>query len=383
MGKIPLSIPNLAGNESKYLQECIDTNFVSTAGPFVGRFEDEFAKFVGAKRAIAVSNGTSALHLSFLIKGIGAGDEVLVPNLTFVAPVNAINYTGADPVFIDSQWKDLGIDPSTLRTWLSENTSFNSNGQTINKNTGKCVKAIVPVHIFGHICSMDEVTEIAREFNLFIIEDASEALGAQKNGKFAGTLSDIGCFSFNGNKIMTSGGGGMIVTDNQEEADRIKHLSTTAKTDGLNFFHDEVGYNYRMVNILAALGVAQLEQLTTFLKVKEENAFNYKKLIKNDEWFSFYLPENPKDSNHWFYTLLLNADKSDKKDKVIQDFHANGIDVRPIWTPMKKLPMYRNCQSSSLAVSEEIINRVINIPCSTNLTEDQIKYVVEFINNYS
>lgn len=379
---IPLSVPNLNHNELKYVSECIETNFVSSAGPFVDRFEIEFAQYLGCKRAVAVSNGTCALHLAMIASGVGPGDEVILPNLTFVAPANATRHAGADPVFIDAEWKNLGMCPEKLKDWLEKNTMKDGQGILINKHTRKKVKAIIPVHIFGHLCSIDEINSIADSFNLMVIEDASESLGAKKNNQQSGTFSKVGCFSFNGNKIITSGGGGAVVTNDDKLATKIKHLSTTAKTDDLSFFHDEVGFNYRMVNILAALGVAQLERLPHFLEKKKSNILSYKSLISNPEYFSIYLPEKTEESNHWFYTLLINENKKELKDKIIQYFFSKGIQVRPIWTPMKKLPMYKDCQSSDLSISEQFFQRVINIPCSTGISVEEIMRVAEVINSY-
>tara|TARA_R110000868_G_scaffold153644_9_gene379161 strand:- start:8029 stop:9174 length:1146 start_codon:yes stop_codon:yes gene_type:complete len=375
---IPLSIPNISGNEWKYVKECLDTNFVSTAGQFVGEFEKQFAKKIGVKHAIAVVNGTAAIHLSLVLCGVNPDDEVLVPNLTFIAPLNAVKYTGASPVLIDSCWDTLGIDVSKLEDFLSKNTTIIDN-KCINNKTKKVVKAIIPMHTLGHAVDMLSLTQLCLKYNIKVIEDASESLGAKWGDKETGTWGSLGCFSFNGNKIMTCGGGGMIVTNDDALAKRAKHLSTTAKVDNINFVHDEVGYNYRMVNVLAAIGLAQLERIDEFLNIKFKNAKLYQGLIPKSNHFEFYMPKLEQSSNHWFYSIKLSDTLAPKRDHYIKQLIQSGVDVRPIWTLMNDLPMYSNCACMDLATSITIQKSIINIPCSTNLQEAELKQVVDVL----
>lgn len=372
--KIPLAIPVLSGNEEKYLKECIDTNFVSSVGAFVTEFENKLADFLGVKYVVAVMNGTAAIHLSLVSLGIGEGDDVLVPNLTFVAPLNAVAYTGASPVLIDSEWKTFGICPDSIIKTIETEYDRDEKGLLINKSNGNILKAILPVHIFGNTCAIEKICEIAKEYNLKVIEDASEALGAKAGSSMAGTIGDIGCFSFNGNKIITTGGGGAIVTNDEKISTYCKHLSTTAKTDAINFIHDEVGYNYRMVNLLAAVGVAQLEQLEGFLESKERIFQSYKKIFENEDYesdFKLFYPVEGR-SNFWFNTLLIDKKA---KQRAVEYFISNGVQVRPAWELMERLPAFKDCKKSDTKVSREIHDQAISIPCSTNLSEDEVSYV--------
>ncbi|MCR9203901.1 MAG: LegC family aminotransferase [Halobacteriovoraceae bacterium] len=374
---IPLSVPNLRGNVEKYLQECVETNFVSSAGPFVDKFENTFAEFVGTKHAIAVMNGTAALHLSLLTLGVEARDEVLTQNLTFIAPINAIKYCGADPVFFDSNKDDLSINIDQLEAWLENQTKRKEDGYYYNKNSGRRIKALLPIYIFGHVMDMERICSLTEKYNLSLIEDASEALGAQRISQYAGTFGHTGCFSFNGNKIATSGGGGMIVTNDDLLAKKLKHLSTTAKTDPVNFVHDEIGFNYRMVNLLAAVGLSQLECLSEFLKIKKENYFFYKDSFEGLNKAKFFVPREENFSNHWFYSLIFKEGCDLELSEVIQKYQENQIQVRPIWKPMSELPMFKNCEKADLSFSTDLAKRTINIPCSTNLTKEERVRVVQ------
>ena len=378
MNKIPLSIPNLCGNERKYINECINTNFVSSVGPFVSRFEDEFAKYLGVKRAVAVVNGTAALHLALILSDIEMGDEVLVPNLTFVAPLNAVKYVGANPILVDSNWETLGMDPKKLEEFLESNSEM-VDGFAINKTTGNKIKAVIPMHTLGICIKMDELLAVTSKYNLRVIEDSSESLGAVYRGKHTGTMGDFGCFSFNGNKIITTGGGGMLVTNNERLADKAKHLSTTAKTNGLHFVHDEVGYNYRMVNILAALGVAQLEMLDSFLNIKRGNFYKYKEKIDKIEGLQLHSPTNDKISNFWFYSVVVEDEFPLTREELLQHLLNNGVDARPIWTLMEDLKMYKGSVKTNQHVSRDIYKKIINIPCSTNLTCDELNKVCDVL----
>ena len=377
---IPLSIPNLAGNELKYLKECIDTNFVSSVGKFVSDFEKEFAKYLNVNYAVAMSSGTSALHISLIILGVGEGDDVLAPNLTFVAPLNAVKYVGANPVLIDSEWSTLGMCPDSLKKTIGELYEKDQNDLLINKKTGNTLKAILPMHTFGNACLMDEIMALAKSYGLAVIEDASESLGAKYGEVQTGTIGNVGCFSFNGNKIITSGGGGMLVTNDEHLATRARHLSTTAKTDPIKFVHDSVGYNYRMVNLLAAVGLAQLEQLPSFLEKKKENFKKYQDILGKikSPYFDLHTPEEGQ-SNYWFYSLVLKDEYAKDRDKIIDYFLENGVQVRPIWELMENLEPYVSCLSFDLKSSRDISSRIINIPCSTGLSVEEIETVCNTI----
>ena len=375
---IPLSVPNISGNELKYVSETIETEWVSSVGSYVDRFEKEFASYIGCRFAIAVVNGTAALHVSLIVAGVEENDEVLVPNLTFVAPVNAVMYCKAIPVFIDSEWKTLGMDPLCVQKFILEETTF-ENGYSVNKKTGRIVKAIVPMHTLGNAVDMDGFSALCRERNILIIEDASESLGSEYKGVKTGNIGDLACFSFNGNKIITTGGGGMITTNSEAFAKRAKHISTTAKTDAVYFDHNEVGYNYRLVNVLAALGVAQLERLDEFVSIKRENLFYYKELLGEHPFFYIHADETNGASNCWMYSLVRKSACPYSIAELISEFSAQKIQVRPIWKLMHELPMFRDYQLFSNGVAEDIYTNVINIPCSTNLTNAQIERVVEFL----
>ena len=375
---IPLSVPNIKGNELKYVSETIESEWVSSVGSYVDQFERNFAAYIGCKYAVAVVNGTAAIHVSLIIAGVEQDDEVLVPNLTFIAPVNAVMYCKAVPVFVDSEWKTLGIDPQCVVKFITEQTEFKG-GFTINKKTGRKIKAIIPMHTLGNAVDMDGFMNLCRERNIVVIEDASESLGSEYKGIKTGNIGDLACFSFNGNKIITTGGGGMITTNNEVFAKRAKHISTTAKTDGVYFDHDEVGYNYRMVNVLAALGVAQLERIDEFVEVKRSNYQKYKDLLGENQQFFFHdEPINGK-SNCWMYSLVKKGSCEYSIDELINIFAQEQIQVRPIWKLMSELSMYKGFQKIGGEVSKDIAARVLNIPCSTNLSELQIKRVVNVI----
>ena len=375
---IPLSVPNISGNELKYVSETITTGWVSSVGSYVDRFEKEFAAYVGTKYAVAVSNGTSALHICLILSDVQPGDEVLVPNLTFVAPVNAIKYCFANPVFLDSDWETMGIDVKKLKSFIEEETTF-IGGYSINKKTGAKIKAIIPMHALGYPVDMDPLLEICAARNIKVIEDATESLGTYYKKQKTGTLAQLACFSFNGNKIITTGGGGMITTNDEQLAKRAKHLTTTAKTDPLDYDHDEVGYNYRMVNLLAAFGVAQLERMEEFVKIKRDNLALYKSLIEPHDKFFIHTEPAWSTSNYWMYSLVLKPETKYTIPELIKQFEAEKIQTRPIWKLMNTLPMYKDCQSYKCDVSPDIRNRVLSIPCSTHLTKEDILRVVKVI----
>lgn len=376
--QIFLSTPNLCGNEEKYLQECVRTNFVSTAGAFVTRFEQEMAKRLGAKHAVAVVNGTAGLHLSLHILGVGAGDEVLCPNLTFVAPLNSVLYTGATPVLIDSEWATLGMCPQNLKDFLQEFAEM-KNGVCYNKKSGKRIAALMPMHTLGHACDLGPLLALAQQYKIKVVEDASESVGVKYRGRCTGTWAEMGVLSFNGNKTITCGGGGVILTDNEALAKKAKHLSTTAKTDTIRFVHDEMGFNYRMVNILAALGVAQLEKLDEFLAIKKNNANFYEEKIKKIPGLRFYRAQNREHSLDWLHTLVVEKDYPLSRDQLLDAFIKEKVEVRPIWTLMEDLPMFKQAQKSSTTVSRQISQQVLNIPSSTHLKTSEMERVVSLL----
>jgi perosamine synthetase len=361
---IPLHEPRFIGNEKKYLNECLDSTFVSSVGKFVDKFEEEIAKYTGAKYAVATSNGTSALHISLLIAGVESGDEVITQPLTFVATCNAIRYCGAKPIFVDVDRDTMGMSPAALEDFLKKNTTVKKQ-QCVNKFTGKIIKACIPMHTFGHPCRIDEIMRICKHWHLTLIEDSAESLGGFYNDQHTGTFGDLGVISFNGNKIITSGGGGCILTNNVELAKKAKHITTTAKEPHKwEYTHDMVGYNYRMPNLNAALIVAQLEQINGFLKSKRFLAKSYEKFFKNSD-ISFFSEPEKSSSNYWLNSVILN-DKS-QRNLFLDETNSQGIMTRPIWTLMNKLIMFKDAQCGNLKNSEWLEDRVVNIPSSVIL----------------
>ena len=361
---IPLHEPRFVGNERKYLNECIDSTFVSSVGKFVDEFEEKIASYIGAKYAIAVSNGTSALHISLLLANVDQDNEVITQPLTFVATCNAISYCGAQPVFVDVDRDTMGLSPSALKYFLENNTTV-KNQQCINNKTGKVIKACVPMHTFGHPCRIDEIKEICDKYHIFLIEDAAESIGSIYKGRHTGTFGQAGVMSFNGNKIITAGGGGCIVTNDKALAKKAKHLTTTAKVPHKwNFNHDMVGYNYRMPNLNAALLVAQLENLDNFISSKRKLANVYESFFSSADYvFVKELMESK--SNYWLNSILLK--NKQQRDDFLDEANSSGIMTRPIWTLMNKLPMFRFAQCGDLTNSEWLEDRVVNIPSSVIL----------------
>lgn len=356
---VPLHEPVFMGNEKKYLCECIETTYVSYIGDFVIRFENMISEFVGSKYAIAVANGTVGLFISLKTIGVESGDEVITQPLTFVATANAISHAGAYPVFVDVDLDTLGMSPESLNQFLENCTEFRD-GKLINKYTKRRISAILPVHVFGHPCRIDEIIEIAKCYNLSVVEDAAEALGSFYKGKHCGTFGKIGIFSFNGNKIITTGGGGMIVTNDENLARRIKHITATAKVPHpYKYYHDEVGYNFRMPNVNAALGVAQMEYIHRILESKRNIADMYKKFFS--EIGVDYIDEpNGAKSNFWLNSIML-ANK-EERDDFLEYSNNNGVQTRPVWTLMHKLPMYKDCFKIYTPNAEYLEERVVNIP---------------------
>ena len=359
--------PRFSGNESKYIQECIDSTYVSSVGKFVDRFEEELSDYTGAKHVVAVVNGTAALHVSLMITGVEPGDEVLVPALSFVATANAVRYCGAEPHFVDCDERTLGMDPEALRTYLKA-ISEQLSGICVNRNTGCSIRAMVPVHIFGHPCDLDGLLAVAREFNLVLIEDAAESLGSTYQGQHTGTFGLIGTLSFNGNKTITTGGGGAILLDDPNLAKRAKHLSTTAKLPHRwEYLHDEVGYNYRMPNLNAALGCAQLEQLPEFLESKRRLFGRYQKAFHSIPQIRLFSEPEGSHSNYWLQTLLLEESVVDQREEILESTNSVGLMIRPVWKLLHKLAPYSYSPSSSLPVAESLEQRVINLPSSMGM----------------
>ena len=357
---IPLHPAVFRGNEKKYLNECIDTTFVSSVGKFVDKFEDMIAKYTGAAAAVVCVNGTNALYIAMKLAGVERGDEVLTQALTFIATCNAISYLGAHPVFIDVDKDTLGLSPTAVRSWLENNTEL-INGERYNKNSKRRVKCCVPMHTFGHPMRIDELVEICKEYSIELVEDAAESIGSFYKGKHTGTFGKIGAISFNGNKTITTGGGGMLLFNDIELAKYAKHITTQAKVPHKwEFVHDEVGYNYRMPNINAALGCAQLEQIDDILKNKRDTASKYKEFFSNIENVEFF--DEPKDckSNFWFNTFIVA--NREERDNILEYTNSKGVMTRPIWELMNRLEMFKNCETDGLTNSEWFADRVVNIP---------------------
>jgi aminotransferase in exopolysaccharide biosynthesis len=359
--------PCFSGNESKYVQQCIDSNFVSSVGKFVDRFEKELAEYTGAKYAVAVVNGTAALHISLLIAGVKPGDEVLVPALSFVAPANAVRYCGAKPNFVDSEERTFGMDPEALRNYLQCNTEQQS-GKCINHNTGCHVRAMIPVHIFGHPCDIEGLLSVANDYNITLIEDASESIGSTFQGKHTGTFGLLGTLSFNGNKIITTGGGGAILTDDQGLAKLAKHLTTTAKLKHRwEYIHDEIGYNYRMPNLNAALGCAQLKQLPDFLASKRRLFVRYQVDFQGIPQVRIISEPEGSQSNYWLQTMLLDESVMDQRENILETTNNVGLMTRPVWSLLNKLAPYADCPSAKITVAKSLERRTINLPSSAGL----------------
>ncbi len=376
---IALSEPEISGNEWKYIKECLDSGWVSSAGSYVDRFEKRLAGYVGSKYAVAVVNGTAALHVGLLASGVRPEDEVIVPALTFIAPVNAVRYCGAYPVFMDCDVENLCIDIRKVADFLQNNCKRQKDGFTYNKKTGRRIKAVIPVHIFGHPADMDYLGGVARKYNITIIEDATESLGSEYKGKKTGSLGKAGCFSFNGNKIITTGGGGMVATDDRKLSERIRHLCTQAKKDAFEYYHDEIGYNYRLTNIQAAMGVAQMERLDEFIDRKRANASLYRKRMSEIDDISFLWEQSWAKSNFWFYTVAVP--KKHKK-KLMNFLLSRKIQVRPVWRLIHTLPMYKQFEAYKISNAFKIHESCVNLPCSVNISRKEIEYIVKSIKIY-
>ena len=366
-GPVVLHEPRFRGNEWVYLKECLDSTFVSSVGKFVDRFEDDLGAFTGAKRAVAVVNGTAALHVSLLLAGVETGDEVLLPALTFIATANAVAYCNATPHFVDSEELSLGMDAYALREYLSATTEMRD-GHCVNRNTGRVIRAMLPMHTFGHPVDIHALLAVAHDFHLQLIEDAAESLGSTVGGHHTGTFGLMGTLSFNGNKTITTGGGGAIITNDLELGARAKHLTTTAKLPHRwNFVHDELGYNYRLPNLNAALGCAQLEQLPDFLIEKRRLFDAYQASFANIPGVRLVAEPAGCRSNYWLQTLLLDESLADQRDAVLTATNDAGLMTRPAWTLMHRIPMYSNTPKAPLPVTESLERCLINIPSSSGL----------------
>jgi perosamine synthetase len=359
--------PCFSGNEWNYVKECLDTGWVSSLGTYVDKFERMLENFTEIKQAVAVVNGTAALHICLKLVGVERGDEVLVPTLTFIATANTACYCGAIPHFVDSEEKTLGLDPKKLSEYLSAISEVRKDGCR-NKQTGRRIKAVIPMHTFGHPVDLDPLSELCDRFKLELIEDAAESLGSYYKGRHTGRWGKVSALSFNGNKTITTGGGGAILTNDEKIARLAKHLTTTARMPNKwAIIHDNIGYNYRLPNINAALGCAQLEQLPRFLKQKRDLSLRYRKAFKDLTGIRFFTEPDFAKSNYWLNVLLLEESHSDQRDMLINRTNTQGIMTRPAWTLMHRLPMFQDCPSMNLDIAESLETRLINIPSSATL----------------
>jgi perosamine synthetase len=369
-----LSGPNIAGNEWKYVKECLDTGWVSSVGAFVTQFENMVAEFAGCKYGVATSNGTAALQIALQLAGVQRNDYVIVPNVTFIASINSIKYTGADPILIDVDTETWQIDIDLLEDFFKNETTAKK-GTLVHKKDGRIIRCIMPVHVLGNICDMDRLVKLAREYKLKMVEDSTESLGSYYKGKHTGGFGLMGCFSFNGNKIITTGGGGVIVTDDENLAKKAKHLTTQAKSDPFEYMHDEIGYNFRLVNVLAAIGVAQMELLPSFVKRKKEIDALYKKELQGIGDITFQKVDAAVDPNCWLFTIM-----TEKQKEVLKILNDNKMQSRPFWVPMNKLKMFKDdVYYNNNDKSGYIYQRCLSIPCSTYITDDEVKAVAEKI----
>jgi aminotransferase in exopolysaccharide biosynthesis len=375
---IPLSVPNLKGNELKYVTHAVETEWVSSGGAYVSEFEDKIAQYVGAKGAVSCQNGTSGLHIALMLMGVEAGDEVIVPTLTFIAAVNPISYIGASPIFMDCD-ETLTLDPVKLKAFCEAECNL-IDGKLINHKTGKHIKALIVVHVFGNMADMVEIKKIAASYNLKIVEDATEALGTYYTrgpyqGKYAGTIGDIGVYSFNGNKIITTGGGGMIVSNDADILEQAQHLTTQAKSDEVYYTHDAIGYNYRMTNLQAGLGLAQLELLEQFIEIKKKNYDLYCQCFRGSDGLKMLSFRPDIRPNYWFYSLYVTSNFKLLRNELISSLQKKKIQTRPVWGLIHEQIPYKDAYSYKVVMAKDYVDHVINLPCSSNLTEDEVLYV--------
>ena len=378
-GAIPLCVPEIRGNEWKYVKECLDTNWVSSAGTFVDRFERGVADYVGTEYAIAAVNGTAALHVALIVAGVEPDEEVLIPALTFIAPANATRYIGAWPVFIDVEPEYWQIDPEKVADFLERGCRWRR-GALVNKATRRRVRAILPVHILGHPVDMDPILDLAHKYGLIVIEDATESLGTKYKDRMVGHLGDIACFSFNGNKILTTGGGGMIVTDNEAWAQKAKYLTTQAKDDPVEYVHNEIGYNYRLTNLQAAMGCAQLEKLTEYIAAKRRIAQTYRDQLSIVGGIR-PMPEAPwATSIFWLYTILIDETKYGQDSRQLMHIlYGLGIQTRPLWQPLNVSSAQKDSFSCDIHAALNLQRRALSVPSSVGLVEEDQQRVIEAI----
>lgn len=377
---IPLSVPNLSGKELEYVTNAVQAEWVSSGGSYITQFESNIAKYLDIDKAVAVQSGTAGLHLALIQSGVGYGDEVIAATLTFIAAVNPIRYIGAEPIFMDCD-DSLCMDPDKVEKFIKNECRF-EDGKLINKLTCKHIKAIIGVHVFGNLLDMERLMEIATTYNLKFIEDATEALGSyytegKFKGRFAGTVGDYGVYSFNGNKIITTGGGGMLVSKYNADLDYMRYLSTQAKDDIIHFIHGDVGFNYRMTNLQAALGVAQLDQLEKFIATKKANYLRYSELLKDNSKINVIPFNNNIRPNYWFYALEV---KDQNIGKMISELGEYGIQTRPIWGLIHEQKPYLNAQSYQIEKANFYVRHILNVPCSSNLKSEDVDYVAEKLN---
>ncbi len=377
---IPLSVPNLKGKELDYITNAVETEWVSSGGPYVNDFEEKMAAYTGAKGAVSCQNGTAGLHIALQLCGVARGDEVVVPTLTFIAAVNPVKYIGAEPIFMDCD-DSLTIDTKKMAEFF-ENQCVFSNGKLTNRSTKRQIKVILPVHVFGNMADMQRIMDIAAQYKLKVVEDATEALGTyyiagKYKGKHAGTIGDIGVYSFNGNKIITTGGGGMMVSDNPVYLKKAKHLTTQAKSDELYFIHDEIGYNYRLTNLQAAMGLAQLEQLEQFIATKRANYEYYKKAFEQIDGLTILDFKDDIRPNYWFYALYCGKEYAMSRDEIIQYLASKKIQSRPVWGLINEQKPYAYSQAYKLEKAADYLKHILNIPCSSNLSREDAAYVVD------
>ena len=381
---IPLSIPFLRGNELKYIKECLDSEWVSSAGKYVDLFEEKICEYTGAKYAIACVNGTSALQICLRLAGVEPGDEVIVPTISFIAPINAVYYNGATPVFMDAD-DYYNIDVSKTIRFLEEETEF-KHGYTWNKKTEKRISAFLPVHVFGNAVWLDEIIRLCKELNIQVVEDAAESMGTryingEHSGKHTGTIGNLGCLSFNGNKVITTGGGGMILTDDVNLAEKARYLTTQAKDDPVRYIHHEIGYNFRLTNIQAALGVAQLEQLPGFLERKSKIFCRYHTALQEIEGLTIASVPDYADNNNWMNLLQIDGEiYGEDRETLMQRLEESGIQSRPVWALNNLQKPYKHCKSYKVERAEKLVNDSLCLPSSTNLRLGDLSKVIEVIN---
>jgi perosamine synthetase len=373
---IPNAVPHLAGHEWKYLKECLDTNWVSSVGPFVDRFERDVAAYVGVPHAVATVNGTAALHVALLAAGVRPDDEVLVPALTFIATANAVSYCGAQPVFLDSEDVSWGLDAGKMADFLSRECAI-KDGQVVNRATGRIVRAVLPVHLYGHPFDVDAVLGVAGRYPLAVVEDAAEALGARYKDRAVGSDGLLSCLSFNGNKIITTGGGGMVLTRDDKMAARVRRLTTQARTDAIEYIHEETGYNYRLTNLQAALGVAQLEQLDSFVEAKRETAAHYRKALAGVPGVTVVTEAPWGRSTYWMSSVLLDERRCPDVRALLRQLTSDGIGARPIWRPLHLQPLFAQAQTYRVEVAPRLYERGLSLPCSVGISPDERRAVVE------